>query len=130
MNAPATHYHFKVPRSLSPSFTYFRGQRVEHDPDKGFEELGTIRLYRKEDTLREVSISIFWVQHLMLCMRAMKPYRKVFGEAQNLMKVDFQVHGQRSEFLRPFVTPKLSFSIGYDLNLINRKRLGFLNLST
>ena len=53
-DAPAIHYHFEYPSALSLSSTLFGGEWVERESDKGFEELETVRIYRKEDTLWEI----------------------------------------------------------------------------
>ena len=53
-DAPAIHYHFETPSVLSHSSTFFCREWVERESDKGFEELETVRIYRKEDTLWEI----------------------------------------------------------------------------
>ncbi len=53
-DAPAAHYHFETPSVLSLSSTLFCRKWVERESDKGFEELETVRIYRKEDTLWEI----------------------------------------------------------------------------
>lgn len=50
-NSPAVHYHLERPPGF-PSHSAFRDELVVIDlEDVGFEELETVRLYSKKDTL-------------------------------------------------------------------------------
>ena len=63
-DAPAVHYHIERPAAAWPAYSIYRGDKIPNDPDKEFEELETIRLYRREDTLWEIrrfDDKSFWI---------------------------------------------------------------------
>ena len=60
LDAPAAHYHFERPASSWPAYSTLKDDEVANDPDKEFEELETIRLYRREDTVWEITNFATW----------------------------------------------------------------------
>jgi len=54
------HYHIDRPPGSWPLYTTFRDEPVRNDLDLEFEEHETIRLYRLEDTLWEITEIKTW----------------------------------------------------------------------